>query len=70
LGWTNIALGGLDARSQFLDIDSMLKGDRYAALRDIYLQRKNFEIAEKKGNGAEAVAFIDDDLDTDDNDAQ
>ncbi len=60
--WSNAALGGIDSRSQFLDIDGSLRGDRYAALRDIYLQRKNFEIAEKKGNNAEAIGFIDDDL--------
>ena len=63
--WSNTALGGIDSRSQFLDLDGSLRGDRYAALRDIYLQRKNFEIAEKKGDNAEAIGFIDDDLDND-----
>ena len=38
----------------------MLQGDRYAAIRDIYLQRKNFEIAEKKGLEAESISFIED----------
>ena len=63
--WSNAALGGIDSRSQFLDLDGSLRGDRYAALRDIYLQRKSFEIAEKKGDNAEAIGFIDDDLDDD-----
>lgn len=63
--WSNTALGGIDSRSQFLDLDGSLRGDRYAALRDIYLQRKSFEIAEKKGDNAEAIGFIDDDLDND-----
>ena len=63
--WSNTALGGIDSRSQFLDLDGSLRGDRYAALRDIYLQRKSFEIAEKKGDNAEAIGFIDDDLDDD-----
>lgn len=33
---------------QLLDIEDVLQGDKYAAIRDIYLQRKNFAIAEKK----------------------
>lgn len=48
LYWTEQALRGIDARSQILDVEQVLQGDRYAAIRDIYLQRKNFEIAEKK----------------------
>lgn len=58
--WGNMAVGGIDSRSQFLDLESVLQGDRYAAIRDIYLQRKSFEIAEKKGNNAEPIAFVDD----------
>lgn len=58
--WGNMVVGGIDSRSQFLDLESVLQGDRYAAIRDIYLQRKSFEIAEKKGNNAEPVAFVDD----------
>ncbi|MDN5691177.1 MAG: VacJ family lipoprotein, partial [Acinetobacter sp.] len=43
--------------------ESVLQGDRYSAIRDIYLQRLAFQIAEKKGRGQEAVAFVDDDED-------
>lgn len=54
-------LRGIDARSQVLDLEEALQGDKYAALRDIYLQRKNFEIAQKKGGGDSAAdLFIDD----------
>ncbi|TCM66712.1 phospholipid-binding lipoprotein MlaA [Acinetobacter calcoaceticus] len=66
LSWASAAMGGIDSRSQFLDLDSVLQGDRYAAIRDIYLQRKSFEISEKKGNSAEAISFIDEDDSTDD----
>lgn len=60
LYWTEQALRGIDARSQILDVEQVLQGDRYAAIRDIYLQRKNFEIAEKKGLVAESISFIED----------
>lgn len=61
--WADQALGGIDARSQLLDIEDVLQGDKYAAIRDIYLQRKNFAIAEKKGLESESL-FIEDDLDS------
>lgn len=53
-------LRGIDARSQLLEVDAVLKGDKYAALRDIYLQRKSFEIAQKKGSEGNSDLFIDD----------
>ena len=53
----------IDTRAQILDIEDVLQGDKYAAIRDIYLQRKNFAIAEKKGLESENM-FIDD-LDND-----
>lgn len=62
LYWADQALRGIDARSQLLDIEDVLQGDKYAAIRDIYLQRKNFAIAEKKGLESESM-FIEDDLD-------
>lgn len=58
-----MSLNGIDARAQFLDLESALQGDRYAAMRDIYLQRKSFEISEKKGNDAEPMSFVGDDDD-------
>ena len=67
LYWTDQALRGLDTRSQLLDIEDVLQGDKYAAIRDIYLQRKNFAIAEKKGLESESM-FIDDDQDSTEND--
>lgn len=67
LYWTEQTLRGLDTRSQILDIEDVLQGDKYAAIRDIYLQRKNFAIAEKKGLESENM-FINDDFDDLDND--
>ncbi|MFW1985423.1 VacJ family lipoprotein [Acinetobacter guillouiae] len=61
--WGNRTLGGINTRSKLLDVESVLQGDRYSAIRDIYLQRLAFQIAEKKGRGQEAVAFVDDDED-------
>ncbi|ANF82448.1 VacJ family lipoprotein [Acinetobacter sp. NCu2D-2] len=56
---------GIDARSQVLDIDQVLQGDKYAQLRDIYLQRQSFTIAQKKGLEEESL-FRNDDFDTED----
>ncbi|MBF4520764.1 VacJ family lipoprotein [Acinetobacter towneri] len=60
LYWSEQVMRGLDTRSQLLDVEQVLQGDKYAAIRDIYLQRKNFEIAEKKGLDAESISFVDD----------
>ena len=70
LYWSDQALRGIDARSQLLDLESVLQGDKYSAMRDIYLQRKNFVIAEKKGLDTDGLSFIDDvsDDDLDDTD--
>lgn len=60
LYWTDTALGAIDLRSSFLDVENALQGDKYAALRDAYLQRNKFLIAEKQGNPNEGVSFVDD----------
>ena len=60
LAWGHTVMSAIDARSNLLDVDQVLQGDRYAAIRDIYLQRVAFNIAEKKGHGEEAISFIDD----------
>lgn len=60
LYWSEQVMRGLDTRSQLLDVEKVLQGDKYAAIRDIYLQRKNFEIAEKKGLDADNISFVDD----------
>ncbi|MEB3768389.1 VacJ family lipoprotein [Acinetobacter sp. MD2] len=57
--WGDVALAGIDLRSGLLDIDGSLQGDRYAAIRDAYLQRKKFQISERKGS-ADQVSFVDD----------
>lgn len=59
LYWAELTLRGIDVRSQLIDIEGAIQGDKYSSIRDIYLQRKNFIIAEKKGQEAEGM-FIDD----------
>ena len=44
---TNL-LQAVDTRAQYLDLDQTIQGDQYAMIRDLYLQRKAFQIAEKK----------------------
>ena len=66
LVWGNRVMGGINTRTRLLDVEDVLQGDRYSAIRDIYLQRKAFEISEKKGRGQEAVSFVDDDSDMSD----
>lgn len=66
--WGNRVMGGINTRARLLDVEDVLQGDRYSAIRDIYLQRKNFQIAEKKGNQAEAISFVGDESDNDDAD--
>ena len=58
LYWAEQTLRGIDVRSQLIDIEGAIQGDKYSSFRDIYLQRKNFIIAEKKGQEAEGM-FID-----------
>ncbi|MCU4444202.1 VacJ family lipoprotein [Acinetobacter pittii] len=60
LYWSSNMLQAVDTRAQYLDLDQTLQGDQYAMIRDLYLQRKAFQIAEKKGDSAD-VSFIDDD---------
>ncbi len=65
--WTNNVISAVDARSQILDLDQLLEGDQYATLRDLYLQRQNFRIAEKKGSSAAQASFVEDVADVDGN---
>lgn len=61
LYWTEQVMRGVDARANLLDVENVLQGDKYAAIRDIYLQRKKFEINEKKGaDSAQDVSFVED----------
>ncbi|RKG29069.1 MlaA family lipoprotein [Acinetobacter tianfuensis] len=63
--WSEQALRAVDSRSQVLEVEKVLQGDKYAQLRDIYLQRLSFEIAEKKGTADDGM-FINDDTEDDD----
>ncbi|ALH94268.1 VacJ family lipoprotein [Acinetobacter equi] len=60
LYWSDQAGRGISARASLIDLEGAVQGDKYASLRDIYLQRRNFVIAEKKGLEADAIQFIDD----------
>lgn len=55
-------LTGVDKRAGLLSIEQMLPEDKYAAIRDVYLERKSFTIAELQGKVEEHVFA--DDLDT------
>jgi phospholipid-binding lipoprotein MlaA len=70
LYWSDQVLRGIDTRAQILDVEDVLQGDRYAAIRDIYLQRKNFEIAQKRGLDADNISFIDEETDDGIDDSQ
>ena len=61
LYWGDLTLAAIDLRSNLIDMESGLQGDRYSAIRDIYLQRKKFVIAEKKGTEDQNVSFVSDD---------
>lgn len=61
--WGNRALGGINARARLIEFESALQGDKYSAIRDIYLQRLSYNIAQKKGQDAAAISFVEDDLD-------
>lgn len=61
--WTEQGLRIIDSRAQLLDLEKVLQGDKYAQIRDIYLQRLHFIVAEKKGTADENM-FISDEDDT------
>ncbi|MDM1322966.1 MULTISPECIES: VacJ family lipoprotein [Acinetobacter] len=64
LYWTDQFWRAIDNRSEILDVEGVLTGDRYAQIRDIYLQRTNYAIAEKKGTEQDTL-FLEDDFEED-----
>lgn len=58
--WTNNAVDGIATRAQYLSVDSIVQGDQYAVLRDVYLQQRAFTIASKRGEDASEGMFMDD----------
>ena len=60
LYYSTNALQVVDTRAQVLDIEETLKGDKYAMIRDIYLQRKSFQIADKRGDST-GISFVEED---------
>ena len=66
LYWSDQSLRVIDTRSEILDVEGVLTGDRYAQIRDIYLQRTSYVIAEKKGLESESLfTDIDDEFEDD-----
>lgn len=63
--WSEQVLRGVDARSQLLELENVLQGDKYAQIRDFYLQRISFAVTEKKGIADENM-FINTDDEPDD----
>ena len=45
----------IDNRAELLDIEGVLTGDRYAQIRDIYLQRTSYAKKKKKGLESESL---------------
>ena len=64
--WAEQTLRAVDSRAQLLDIEKVLQGDKYAQIRDIYLQRLHFIVAEKKGLADENMFISDEGDDIDD----
>ena len=65
LYWAEQTLRGIDVRSQLIDIEGAIQGDKYSSIRDIYLQRKTSLLLNcKKAKEAEGM-FIDDVSDDD-----
>lgn len=70
LYWSDQSLRVIDTRSEILDVEGVLTGDRYAQIRDIYLQRTSYAIAEKKGLESESLfTDFEDEFDEDQSDS-
>lgn len=67
LYWSDQFWRVVDTRSELLDVEGVLTGDRYAQIRDIYLQRTNYTIAEKKGTEQDTL-FLEDDFEDENSD--
>ena len=67
LYWADQFWRAIDTRAEILDVEGVLTGDRYAQIRDIYLQRTNYTIAEKKGTEQDML-FLEDDFEDDSSD--
>lgn len=57
--WAMTGITAIDRRTNLLSLEQGLPEDQYAAIRDMYLQVKKFEIAEKQGKSMDD-AFIED----------
>ena len=55
--WTDNTLQIINARADVLELEKLIQGDKYAALRDAYLQRMRFNISEKRGDVIEDESF-------------
>jgi phospholipid-binding lipoprotein MlaA len=43
--WSAVAVNVIDIRADLLDYEEAMIGDRYGFLRDVYLQRRDFEVS-------------------------
>lgn len=66
--WSNNVLRATDIRAQLLSADALLQGDKYAAIRDAYLQQRDFTVATARGEDASDLMFADDSNFNDDQD--
>lgn len=62
-GWAAVTFGGINMRSELLDMESMLTGDKYTFIRSFYLQQRQYLI-----NDGQIQDDFDDDFDDWDDD--
>lgn len=55
-----LALTTIERRAGLLDLEKTLPADKYSAIRDFYLQKQAFDIAERQGKPIDESNFIDD----------
>ena len=70
ISWANTTLEVIALRAQYLGVDSVLQGDKYAAMRDVYLQQRAFTIAEKRGEDLSDTIFVEEETLEDEIDEQ
>lgn len=57
--WSYKAFDGLNDRADFLGVDDIFTGDRYAVIRDAYLQQRTAAIAARRGEDISQSIFAD-----------
>lgn len=56
--YTLIALAGIDKRAKLLALEGLVNTDDYALIRDVYLEKRAFDIADRGANGDASQAPV------------